>query len=262
MTFIATAATPDAGTPSDAVDLQRDRRVAGHRLRRRNMRLSALRVGVRHRTERSVAEVRWRCPGEVSRDVRDQLDGAGRSVLEVHLAVRTDRGDDEVRDGLAGREVQVRGGGERRPVRVDGDVAVRARLCDRHVEHDGRDPGRRHAPSPCDAERHGPLGRDGGLGCPRTVAGVEQASRGDGGEGAVGGRASAAEVARDVRDELDRAGRSVGEVHLAVRTDRGDDEVGDGLARREVQVRGGGERRPVRVDGDVALRARAVRPSR
>src|SRR5260370_26781863 len=68
-------------------------------------------------------------------------------------------------------------------------------------------------------------------------------------------RPSAGVVGGDVRDEVDGA-RAVVEVDLAV-DHRDDDQVGDRLARDEVEAGGAGPRLPVRVDGHVAGRGRA-----
>ena len=104
---------------------------------------------------------------------------------------------------------------------------------------------------------HGPRDRAGRPRGPRarTVAGVEDARRGERGVQATGGE----EVARDVGDQLDRAQGAVVQVDVAVGTHRGDDQVGHGLAGREVEVGGQRSGDPVGKDGEVAVGRRLGR---
>ena len=194
---------------------------------------------------------------DVARDVGEQVRGPRRPVVEGHPAVRCHRDDHEVRNGLGTHEVEVR---RRRPpgaVGVRRDVAGPRGAGHRHVEDDGRHPGRRHPRAPTDLQAHGRARTHRGLGGAGTRAGVEHALRRQRPEGAGLGRRPGQDVAEDVGHQVEGSRGPVLQRHPAVRVHLGDDEIRDGPAGLEVQVRGDGQGRTVGVHREVpALRRR------
>ncbi|MFD0571757.1 hypothetical protein ACFQ0T_24220 [Kitasatospora gansuensis] len=165
--------------------------------------------------------------------------------VDADLAVGHRHGD-QVGDGLAGRPVEVGGGGPLGAVREDGEVARSGGLGGRHVQRHRGGVGR-DALDARDREVEDLARLQRGA---TAVPGVEYPSRAGRGEGG----AVLAVIALQVRDELHAAGVPGGAADVEpdrVVGHRHGDQVGDRGARRPVQVGDTGGVGAVRMDRQV-----------
>ena len=68
-------------------------------------------------------------------DIGNDLDAPRRAIVDVHLAVRADWGNDQVGNRFAGLEVNVGRNRQRTSVRIDGQVTIGLWIGDGYIEY-------------------------------------------------------------------------------------------------------------------------------